>query len=62
MNGSTVIRIMDQLGRVAQTSVIDMAGLKTTTINISNLPAGKYILQLNNSAANIAGSVQFVKQ
>ncbi len=62
INTTTDVKVMDKLGKVVFKTVIDKVTNGTSTLNLTELPAGVYMLQVLNADENISQTIQFTKQ
>lgn len=63
LKGNTEIRILDRLGSVVYSqNNIDLNTTTPTSVNIGNLAAGMYIMQVINTTENVKTNIRFNKQ
>ena len=62
ISGNTTLRVTDKLGKVVYTQTISLNNQNSIKLNLPDMAAGVYMLQVVSEQNNIAATVQFVKQ
>ena len=62
ISGNTTLRVTDKLGKVVYTQTISLTNQNSIKLNLPDMAAGVYMLQVVSEQNNIAATVQFVKQ
>jgi hypothetical protein len=62
LKGETTVRVLDKLGKLVYNSIISLDAQYSTVLELQQLAAGMYMLQVVNENEAINQTVQFVKQ
>lgn len=62
LTGQAVVRITDKLGKVLFTETVSLNNQNSVKLNLPDMAAGVYMLQIVSEQNNIAATAQFVKQ